>query len=125
MALGDNTAFFNETTFGLADEQTTASTGISGIKGSDSSAAKVLFNKVTPLGGTSFASTSAKIGGVDYHLQVDLAYHGEIISIINSSRLSTQVTFSSAGGSAFQTASAEGFNSVGPTLRRLYHLGYV
>ena len=124
MALGDNTAFFNETTFGLADEQTTASTGISGIKVSDSSAAKILFNKVDSLN-SAFISTSAKIGGVDYHLQVDLAYHGEIISIINSGRLSTQVTFNLSAGSAFQTASAEGFNSVGPTLRRLYHLGYV
>lgn len=124
MALGDNIAFFNETTFGLGDEQTFTS-GVSGIKVSDGSSAKVLFtydnlgslNSVT-------ATTSAVIGNVEYELNIDTAYDSQIIAVINSDRLSTQFTFAS-GSSAFQTASATGNNSVGPTLRRLYHLGYV
>ena len=124
MALGDNTAFFNETTFGLADEQTTANTGISGIKVSDNSAAKVLFNIPTAALDTVFTSASAKLDGVDYHLNIDTAYDGAIIAIINGNRKATQFTYS-LPGTGFQTLSAEGHNSVGPTLRRLYHLGYV
>ena len=105
MALGDNTAFFNETTFGLGDEQTSV-TGVSGISVSDDSGAKVLFTKLDSLNSVT-VTTSA------------------IIAVINSDRLSTQFTFDSTASSAFQTASAEEFNSVGPTLRRLYQLGYV
>ena len=44
MSLGENLPFFNETTFGLGDEQTTT-TGVTGVQVSDSSAAKVLFSK--------------------------------------------------------------------------------
>lgn len=123
MALGDNTAFFNETTFGLGDEQTSV-TGVSGIKVSDDSGAKVLFNKLDSLD-SSTVTTSAVIGDVEYELEIDTAYDGEVIAVINSDRLSTQFTFDSSASSAFQTASAQGNISVGPTLRRLYQLGYV
>jgi hypothetical protein len=123
MALGDNLAFFNETTFGLADEQTSV-TGVSGISVSDGSSAKVLFTKEDTLISNTI-STSAKIDGIEYELDIDEAYDGKIISVIDGDRLSTQFTFNSAFGSEFQTASAQGNNSVGPTLRRLYHLGYV
>tara|TARA_E500000318_G_scaffold52122_1_gene48712 strand:+ start:613 stop:984 length:372 start_codon:yes stop_codon:yes gene_type:complete len=123
MALGDNIAFFNETTFGLGDEQTTT-TGVTGIKVSDSSTAKVLFTKEDTLN-SSTISTSAKIDDVVYHLDIDTAYNGKELAVINGDRLSTQFTFDSSLSSAFQTASAQGNNSVGPTLRRLYHLGYV
>lgn len=123
MALGDNTAFFNETTFGLGDEQTSV-TGVSGMLVSDGSGAKALFTKLDSLNSVT-VTTSAMIGGVEYELDIDTAYNGEIIAVINGDRLSTQFTFNSAASSAFQTASAEGFNSVGPTLRRLYQLGYV
>lgn len=123
MALGDNTAFFNETTFGLGDEQTSV-TGVSGMLVSDGSGAKALFTKLDSLNSVT-VTTSAFIGDVIYELDIDTAYNGEIIAVINGDRLSTQFTFNSAASSAFQTASAEGFNSVGPTLRRLYLLGYV
>ncbi len=123
MALGDNTAFFNETTFGLGDEQTSV-TGVSGMLVSDGSGAKALFTKLDSLNSVT-VTTSAMIGGVEYELDIDTAYNGEIIAVINSDRLSTQFTFDLSASSAFQTASAEGFNSVGPTLRRLYQLGYV
>lgn len=123
MALGDNTAFFNETTFGLGDEQTSV-TGVSGTKVSDGSIAKALFTKLDSLNSVT-VTTSAMIGDIEYELDIDTAYNGEIIAVINGNRLSTQFTFASSGSSAFQTASAEGNNSVGPTLRRLYNLGYV
>ena len=123
MALGDNTAFFNETTFGLGDEQASV-TGVSGMLVSDGSGAKALFTKLDSLNSVT-VTTSAMIGGVEYELDIDTAYNGEIIAVINGSRLSTQFTFDSTASSDFQTASAEGFNSVGPTLRRLYQLGYV
>ena len=123
MALGDNTAFFNETTFGLGDEQTSV-TGVSGMLVSDGSGAKALFTKLDSLNSVT-VTTSAMIGDVAYELDIDTAYNGEIIAVINGDRLSTQFTFDSTASSAFQTASAEGNNSVGPTLRRLYQLGYV
>ena len=123
MALGDNTAFFNETTFYLADEQTSV-TGVSGIKVSDASVAKVLFTQLDSLNSVT-VTTSAVIGNVEYELNIDTAYDSQLIAVINSDRLSTQFTFASGLSSAFQTASATGNNSVGPTLRRLYQLGYV
>ena len=122
MALGDNLAFFNETTFGLADEQTSV-TGVSGILVSDGSSAKVLFTKEDTLTSTT-VSTSAKIDDIEYELNIDTAYNGKIIAVIDGDRLATQFTFLSAN-SDFQQLSAQGNNSVGPTLRRLYHLGYV
>ena len=123
MALGDNTAFFNETTFYLAEEQTSV-TGVSGIKVSDVSTAKVLFTKLDSLNSVT-VTTSAVIGDVEYELDIDAAYDSQLIAVINSDRLATQFTFASGASSDFQTASATGNNSVGPTLRRLYHLGYV
>jgi hypothetical protein len=124
MALGDNTAFFNETTFYLADEQTSV-TGVSGIKVSDASAAKVLFTNLDYLFNSVTVTTSAVIGNIEYELDIDTAYDSQLIAVINSDRLATQFTFASGASSDFQTASATGNNSVGPTLRRLYHLGYV
>jgi len=121
MALGDNIAFFNETTFGLGDEQTSV-TGVSGIKVSDGSSAKVLFTKEDTLN-TVTVSTSAKINDVIYELNIDTAYTGKEVAVINGGRLATQFTF--ASGASLQTLSAQGNNSVGPTLRRLYTLGYV
>ena len=123
MALGDNLAFFNETTFGLADEQTSV-TGVSGISVSDGSSAKVLFTKEDTLISNTI-STSAKIDDIEYELNIDTAYNGKIIAVIDSNRLSTQFQFLSAESNKFQPLSAQGNNSVGPTLRRLYHLGYV
>ncbi len=125
MALGDNLAFFNETTFGLGDEQTTT-TGVTGVQVSDSSAAKVLFTKEDTLNSVTI-STSAKIDGIDYDLIIDTAYNGKVLAVINGDRLATQFTLNLdlSAGTNFQTASAQGFNSVGPTLRRLYQLGYV
>jgi len=121
MALGDNIAFFNKTTFGLGDEQTTT-TGVTGVKVSDGSGAKVLFTKLGSLNSAT-VSTSAKINDIEYHLNVDTAYEGKILSVINGDRLSTQFALSATG--IIQTLSAQGNNSVGPTLRRLYSLGYV
>ena len=125
MSLGANLPFFNETTFGLGDEQTTT-TGVTGVQVSDSSAAKVLFTKEDTLDSVT-VSTSAKIDDIDYNLIIDTAYNGKVLAVINGDRLATQFTLNLglSGGTNFQTASAQGFNSVGPTLRRLYHLGYV
>jgi hypothetical protein len=123
MSLGENLPFFNETTFGLGDEQTTT-TGVTGVKVSDSSTAKVLFTKEDTLNSVTI-STSAKIDNIDYHLDIDSAYNGKVLAVINGDRLATQFTFNTALGNKFQTLSAQGNNSVGPTLRRLYHLGYV
>ena len=121
MSLGANLPFFNETTFGLGDEQTTT-TGVTGVQVSDSSAAKVLFTKEDTLNSVTI-STSAKIDGIDYDLIIDTAYNGKVLAVINGDRLATQFTLSAGG--IIQTVSAQGNNSVGPTLRRLYHLGYV
>lgn len=123
MALGDNTPFFNETTFYLADEQTSV-TGVSGIKVSDGSTAKVLFTKLDSLNSVT-VTTCAVIGDIEYELDIDTAYNNELLAVINSERFATQFIFASGASSDFQTASATGNNSVGPTLRRLYHLGYV
>jgi hypothetical protein len=123
MSLGENLPFFNETTFGLGDEQTTT-TGVTGVKVSDNSTAKVLFTKEDTLNSVTI-STSAKIDNIDYHLDIDSAYNGKVLAVINGDRLATQFTFNTALGNKFQTLSAQGNNSVGPTLRRLYHLGYV
>ena len=93
---------------------------------SDGSAAKVLFTKEDTLN-SNFATTSAKIDDVVYKLQIDTKYVGKELAVINGDRLATQFTFNNelTAGTNFQTASAQGNNSVGPTLRRLYHLGYV
>jgi len=124
MGLGDNIAFFNETTFGLGDEQSTT-TGVSGLHYhpiAAGSGAKVIFNKLDNIS-TVVSTHSATIEDVVYAFQVAGNYHGQIISIVNEKRLSTQVTVNT--GTNFQAATATGFNSVGPTLRRLNQLGYV
>tara|TARA_E500000318_G_scaffold10944_1_gene9621 strand:+ start:2662 stop:3042 length:381 start_codon:yes stop_codon:yes gene_type:complete len=123
--LNENSPFFNEILFG---DSGTYANGVSGIAVSDDSTAKVLFN-VTDLipgaGNTTVVTTSAKINDVNYEIDLFNGYHGSVLAVINGERLATQFTFNSADGSAFQTVSAQGNNSVGPTLRRLYHLGYV
>ena len=122
--LGDNNAFLNETTFTLGDKQTEV-TGVSGIIVSDGSAAKVLFNKLPSENfSTSFVTTSAYVNDIAYMVQIDGSYDGQILSIINANRVSTQFQYSSSN-LAFQAVTATGVNSVGPTLRRLYQLGYV
>jgi len=123
MALGDNTSFLNETTFYLADEQTSV-TGVSGIKTSDGSAAKVLFNQLDSLN-SSTITFSATIDNVDYELTVDDAYEGELIAVINSNRLATQITVAAGDDASFASLTATGYNSVSPTLRKLHTLGYV
>lgn len=125
MALGDNLAFFNETTFGLGDEQSSV-TGVSGMVVSNGSSAKVLFTKEGTINSNT-ATTSAKIDDVVYKLDIDTAYNGKELAVINGDRLATQFTMNLdlTAGTNFQTASAQGNNSVGPTLRRLYQLGYV
>jgi hypothetical protein len=138
--LGTNIAFLDETTFLLANKQTTHS-GVSGIRSVPVTTAKVLFNKIdrsllTTKNLSSIVSdVSAKIDDTVFRLSINNAYHNEIISVINADRLSTQFTFVTSGGGALATAtaavsgfvtlSAQGNNSVGPTLRRLYNLGYV
>ena len=54
-------------------------------------------------------------------------YLDETIAVITSDRLAIQGTFVEGGGTGSEnmTLSAKGPNSVGPTLRRLAHLGYV
>ncbi len=126
MALGDNQAFFNETTFELAGDDTFV-TGASGIKSSDGSPAKLLFNydqaDPTPTATSLFVTTSAAINDVIYEMKIDIGYNALDFAVINSDRLATQFTFNQSLST--QTLSAQGHNSVGPTLRRLYQLGYV
>ena len=125
MALGDNTAFFNETTFGLADEQDTTTSGVSGIKAS-AGAGKILFNVIPEAHSTKVTTSSAVINDVKYELTIGNRYDGKLFAVINEDRTSTQFTFASASAvTNLQVLSAQGNNSVGPTLRRLFHLGYV
>ena len=121
--LNENSPFFNEILFG---DSGTYANGVSGIAVSDDSAAKVLFNLDDLIDGqTTVITTSAKINDVNYELDIFNGYHNKVLAVINGERLATQFRFNSADSSAFQTVSAQGNNSVGPTLRRLYHLGYV
>lgn len=136
MALGNNTAFFNETTFLLGDEQT-ANTGISGIDitavgggAIDSPAAKVLFTLKEPLVGETGPFTRLFIDterNLQFKVELMSRYLDETIAVITSDRLAIQGTFVEGGGTGSEnmTLSAKGPNSVGPTLRRLAHLGYV
>jgi hypothetical protein len=136
MALGNNIAFFNETTFLLGDEQT-ANTGISGIDitavggaAIDSPAAKVLFTLKEPLIGEAGPYTRLFIDterDLQFEVQVMARYLDDTIAVITSDRLAIQGTFVEGGGTGSEnmTLSAKGPNSVGPTLRRLAHLGYV
>jgi len=134
MALGDNTAFFNETTFLLGD-QGTEQLGVSGMTitavgggAIDAPAAKVLFTKKAG------ADTSIYIRKVidtvrdlEFTINIDARYLDETISVITADRLAVQATFVEGGGTGSENMvlSAKGNNSVGPTLRRLYTLGYV
>ncbi len=136
MALGDNTAFFNETTFLLGDEQS-GTTGISGIDitavgggAIDSPAAKVLFTLKEPLVGEAGPYTRLIVDterNLQFEIQIMERYLDEEIAAITADRLAVQATFVEGGGTGSEsmTLSAKGNNSVGPTLRRLYNLGYV
>ena len=139
--LGSNSAFFNENEFG----GTNLTDGITGIKVSDGdTTAKVLFNKSSDQGHAFVVqSVSAKIDGITYEMDIAAGYSGSVIAVQNANRESTQFTFVSGSSNLITTASvkrhgaislsatqmatlsAQGFNSVGPTLRRLYQMGYV
>jgi hypothetical protein len=135
MALGDNLPFFNETTFLLGDDQS-GTTGISGtditaVGGGaiDAPAAKVLFDLKEPLLGEAGPFT-ALIVDVERDLEFTVSFYeryvDETISVITADRLAIQGTLTQATtGGETVTLSAKGNNSVGPTLRRLYQLGYV
>lgn len=139
MALGDNTAFFNETTFLLG--ATTVDNGISGLDitaigggAIDSPAAKVLFTaKETLLGetGPHLGNIKDVARGLQFEFSFFSRYINEEISIITADREAIQVTLhedlsaASIGSSQTFQLTAKGPNSVGPTLRRLNHLGYV
>jgi hypothetical protein len=135
MALGDNTAFFNETTFLLGDQQS-GTTGISGtaitaVGGGaiDSPAAKVLFTLKDPLLGEAGPFTALindDVRNLSFGVSFYARYIGETISVITADRLAIQGTLTQATtGGEIVALSAKGHNSVGPTLRRLYQLGYV
>jgi len=136
MALGDNKAFFNETTFLLGDEQT-GTTGISGISVTavgggaiDAPAAKVLFTeKPATLGeaGPYIRDFVDPERNLQFRVNVMARYLDEDITVITGDRLAIQGTFKEGGGTSTEgmTLSAKGFNSIGPTLRRLQQLGYV
>ena len=120
--LGSIISFSDETTFGLADEQTTV-TGVSGISTTPADGiGKVLFDQLDTLDGV-VNGAAVLVDGVTYEMEIDTAYDGQILAVINGDRLSTQFTYDSSTN--VQTASAEGYNVQSPTLRRLYHLGYV
>ena len=142
MALGDNTAFFNETTFLLGDEQSangtdTSSTGISGIDitepggaAIDSPPAKVLFTEKAPLIGEAGPYTRLFVDDertLQFEVKIMARYLDDVIAVITEDRVAVQGTFVEGGGTGSEgmTLSAKGPNSVGPTLRRLSHLGYV
>ncbi len=136
MTLGENLPFFNETTFLLGDEQTTETTGISGIAitavgggAIDSPAAKVLFtNKAALMGeaGPFTALINDDVRNLSFSVSFMERYVGETISVITADRLAIQGTLTQATtGGEIVSLSAKGNNSVGPTLRRLYQLGYV
>jgi len=135
MALGDNLPFFNETTFLLGDDQS-GTTGISGtditaVGGGaiDAPAAKVLFDLKEPLLGEAGPFTALIVDverDLEFTVSFDERYVDETISVITAERLAIQGTLPQATtGGETVTLSAKGNNSVGPTLRRLYQLGYV
>ena len=136
MALGDNTAFFNETTFLLGDQQT-GTTGISGmtitlVDGTaiEAPVAKVLFTEKAALEGEAGPYVRTVIDterDLKFTLNIMGRYLDDTIAVISADRLAVQATFVEGGGigSEQMALSAKGNNSVGPTLRRLYNLGYV
>ncbi len=134
MALGDNTAFFNETTFLLGDQQT-EQLGVSGMTitaagggAIDAPAAKVLFTKKAGADTSIYVRTIVDtVRDLKFTINIDARYLNDTIAVITADRLAVQGTFVEGGGTGSEDMilSAKGNNSVGPTLRRLYHLGYV
>jgi len=134
MALGDNTAFFNETTFLLGD-QGTEQLGVSGMTitavgggAIDAPAAKVLFTKKAGADTSIYVRTIVDtVRDLKFTINIDARYLNDTIAVITADRLAVQGTFVEGGGTGSEDMilSAKGNNSVGPTLRRLYHLGYV
>ena len=138
MALGENTAFFNETTFLLGP--TSVDNGISGLDitaigggAIASPAAKVLFTaKPTILGETlHLGNIKDPARGLQFEFKFASRYINDIVSIITADREAIQVTLhedlsaaSISTSTTFQLT-AKGPNSVGPTLRRLNQRGYV
>ena len=127
--LGENTPFHNQILFG---ENGTYSDGVSGFLTSDGKAAKVLFNGVND-GNTTVITTSAVINSTVYEMDIMAGRHNQLMAVINDERLATQFTFNSAisasnpsdGLVGSQILSAQGNNSVSPTMRRLWGLGYI
>ncbi len=128
--LGENTPFHNQILFG---ENGTYSDGVSGFLTSDGKAAKVLFNGVND-GNTTVITTSAVINSTVYEMDIMAGRHNQLMAVINDERLATQFTFNSAfsayspsvsGTVGSQILSAQGHNSVSPTMRRLWGLGYI
>ncbi len=141
MALGENTAFFNETTFTLGNEQTTdtAISGLNilpdggGVSLSGTTPAKVLFNTREAILGETFHLGNVRDPerNLQFEFRFGSRYINQEIAVITANREAIQVTLheslSTASASSSQTfnLSAKGFNSVGPTLRRLWVMGYV
>lgn len=116
-----NLSFTNEIIFYDA----TGTDGVSGtIQGnSETGTTKILFNAEDRGSDTVTVTTSANHNGVNHELILEAGYDGATFALIDTDRFSTQFAFSSAENT--QTATASGFISVSPTLRRLYALGYV
>ena len=112
-----NLSFTNELIFGNGS----VTDGVSGIAGTNTS--KLLYDSSNKGTNTTVITTSATHNGVVYELDIFAGYEGSVIAVIDEKRFSTQFVFASA--SATQTATASGFISVSPTVRRLRHLGYV
>jgi len=72
---------------------------------------------------TTAVPASGTFEGAIYTMDIDQGYNGQVFTIINKDRLSTQFTFNSAVEG--QTFGAASYDSTGPELRRLYTLGYV
>jgi hypothetical protein len=116
-----NLSFTNEIIFYDA----TGTDGVSGtIQGNSATGTtKILFNAEDRGEDTATITTSAVHNGVNHELFLEAGYDGATFALIDTDRFSTQFAFNSAGNT--QTATASGFISVSPTLRRLYALGYV
>lgn len=95
----------------------------------NSPAAKVLFNLKEPLVGeagpfTALINDDAR--DLSFEVTFFERYVDETISVITADRLAIQATLTQATtGGEIVSLSAKGNNSVGPTVRRLYQLGYV
>lgn len=118
-----NLSFTNEIIFYDA----TGTDGVSGtIQGnSETGTTKILFNAGDRGTDTATVTISAEHNGVNHELFLEAGYNGATFALIDTDRFSTQFVFSSAAEDVTQTATASGFISVSPTLRRLHALGYV